>query len=343
MDSDLEELIPTPDALQPLVQMSNSSVVLDPVVFVLEGFRVAPGYGPLLFLLLLCIFLLVLAGNGLMLVAVATERRLWRPMFVLMVNLALVDLLGASAICPRLLMLLLYAGGPISYRSISHAHALLQAIAVHTYGVAMLTVLAAMAYDRYVAVCEPLRYHSVMTPLRVFWLCFWSWFLAVVLIGILFGFHIGTKFCGTLIQHVYCSNRGILQLSCEPSPVNNYYGLVMTYAVGTSVLLVTTFSYIRILMAVLGRGGPDPVQTRSKALQTCSSHLVVFVLYNVSCVIIVISYRFPALAPNIKKLFSILFIIVPPTVNPLIYGLVSHELRSAICRRLRRVAPKRQS
>ncbi|KAJ0061495.1 hypothetical protein NL108_005466, partial [Boleophthalmus pectinirostris] len=214
-------------------QMSNSSAVLDPVVFELEGFMVAPGYGPLLFLLLLCNFLFVWAGNGAVLVAVATDRRLRRPMFVLMVNLALVDLLGATAVCPHILMHFLYAdrsvavqgpgSQPISYRSISHSLALLQAFAVHTYGVAVQTVLAAMAYDRYVAVCEPLLYHTIMTPLRVFWLCFWSWFSAFVFIGILFGLHSGTRFCGTLIQHVYCSNRGILQLSCDPTPINNYY------------------------------------------------------------------------------------------------------------------------
>ncbi|XP_072317848.1 olfactory receptor 2A25-like [Eucyclogobius newberryi] len=322
------------------MHMSNSS--LDSVVFQLEGFLVAPGYGPLLFLLVLCNFLLVLAGNGAVLVVVATERQLRRPMFVLMVNLALADLLGASAVCPRLLHHFLYADQPISFRSISHAQALVQAFAVHTYGFAVQTVLAAMAYDRYVAVCEPLRYHSIMTPLRLFWLCFWSWFLALVLIGILFGLHAGSRFCGTLIQHVYCSNRGILQLACEPTPINNYYGLVMTYMVSTSVFLVTAFSYTRILLAVLGHGGHDPVQTRSKALQTCVPHLVVYVLFNVGVIIIIISYRFPVLTPNMKKLISILFIIVPPTVNPLIYGLVSRELRSAICRQLRRIAPRSQ-
>ncbi|KAK7925179.1 hypothetical protein WMY93_007489 [Mugilogobius chulae] len=137
--------------------MLNSSLVLEPVVFQLEGFLVAPGYRPLLFLLLLCNFLLALAGNGSVLVAVATDRRLRRPMFVLIVNLALVDLLGASAVCPRLLVHFLYADRPISYRSISHAHALLQAFAVHTYGVAVQTVLAAMAYDS-----SPLNRHLNM-------------------------------------------------------------------------------------------------------------------------------------------------------------------------------------
>ncbi|KAK7925180.1 hypothetical protein WMY93_007490 [Mugilogobius chulae] len=273
------------------------------------GFLVAPGYRPLLFLLLLCNFLLALAGNGSVLVAVATDRRLRRPMFVLIVNLALVDLLGASAVCPRLLMHFLYADRPISYRSISHAHALLQAFAVHTYGVAAQTVLAAMAYDRFVAVCEPLRYHSIMTPVRLIWLCFWSWFSALVLIGILFGLHAGP-------------------------------GQAITYLVNCGVFLITAFSYVQILLAVLGRGGLDPVQSRSKALQTCLPHLVVYVLYNVAVLILVASYRFPALSANLRKLVSILFIIIPPTINPIIYGLVSAELRRAVGRQLRRVVPK---
>ncbi|CAL9684993.1 unnamed protein product [Knipowitschia caucasica] len=327
--------------------MPNSSSSAVAVVFELEGFLVAPASMPFLFLLLLCDFLVALLGNGAVLVAVVMDRRLWQPMFVLMLNLALVDLLGAAAVCPRLLAHMLFTDR--SQRYISHAQALLQAFAVHTYGITVQTVLAAMAYDRYVAVCQPLRYHSIMTSARLFWLCFWSWVSALILVGILFAFHIGTRFCGTLIQHVYCSNRGLLSLSCEPSPANNYYGLAMTYLVSTTVFLITAFSYTRILMAAVwtrhrpGRSGLDAAQTRSKAIQTCCSHLVVYVVYNVASVIIIISYRLPpfAVTPNVKKLFTALAIILPPALNPIIYGLVSRELRAALYRQLRRAVPSR--
>uniref|UniRef100_A0AAV2J9Z4 G-protein coupled receptors family 1 profile domain-containing protein n=1 Tax=Knipowitschia caucasica TaxID=637954 RepID=A0AAV2J9Z4_KNICA len=282
--------------------MPNSSSSAVAVVFELEGFLVAPASMPFLFLLLLCDFLVALLGNGAVLVAVVMDRRLWQPMFVLMLNLALVDLLGAAAVCPRLLAHMLFTDR--SQRYISHAQALLQAFAVHTYGITVQTVLAAMAYDR---------------------------------------------FCGTLIQHVYCSNRGLLSLSCEPSPANNYYGLAMTYLVSTTVFLITAFSYTRILMAAVwtrhrpGRSGLDAAQTRSKAIQTCCSHLVVYVVYNVASVIIIISYRLPpfAVTPNVKKLFTALAIILPPALNPIIYGLVSRELRAALYRQLRRAVPSR--
>uniref|UniRef100_A0AAV2JB23 G-protein coupled receptors family 1 profile domain-containing protein n=1 Tax=Knipowitschia caucasica TaxID=637954 RepID=A0AAV2JB23_KNICA len=282
--------------------MPNSSSSAVAVVFELEGFLVAPASMPFLFLLLLCDFLVALLGNGAVLVAVVMDRRLWQPMFVLMLNLALVDLLGAAAVCPRLLAHMLFTDR--SQRYISHAQALLQAFAVHTYGITVQTVLAAMAYDR---------------------------------------------FCGTLIQHAYCSNRGLLSLSCEPSPANNYYGLAMTYLVSTTVFLITAFSYTRILMAAVwtrlrpGRSGLDAAQTRSKAIQTCCSHLVVYVVYNVASVIIIISYRLPpfAVTPNVKKLFTALFIILPPALNPIIYGLVSRELRAALYRQLRRAVPSR--
>lgn len=103
----------------------------------------------------------------------------------------------------------------------------------------------------------------------------------------------------------------------------------MTWTVSTGIFFIIAFSYIRILQVSLKHSRID-TSIRSKAFQTCASHLVVYVLYQIASVIIIVSYRFPSVSENLKKFFSILFIIVPPAINPIIYGLVSKELRSSI-------------
>lgn len=103
----------------------------------------------------------------------------------------------------------------------------------------------------------------------------------------------------------------------------------MTWCVSTSIFLIIAFSYFRILHASVKQGRGDSV-IRSKAFQTCASHLVVYVLYEIAAMIIIVTFRFPSVSQNIKKFSSILFIIIPPAINPIIYGLVSKELRASI-------------
>uniref|UniRef100_A0AAQ4PJT3 G-protein coupled receptors family 1 profile domain-containing protein n=1 Tax=Gasterosteus aculeatus aculeatus TaxID=481459 RepID=A0AAQ4PJT3_GASAC len=182
---------------------------------------------------------------------------------------------------------------------------------------------------RYIAVCEPLRYHAIMTSARLHACLALAWSIAFLFIAVLFILHINSPLCGNIIHHVYCSNRGILNLACSPTPINNIYGLSMSWSLNTSIFLIIAFSYFKILHACVKQGRDDSF-IRSKTLQTCAPHLVVYVLYQLATVVIIISQRFPSLSQNIKRFFSILFIIIPPALNPMIYGLVSKDIRSSI-------------
>ncbi|XP_037544116.1 olfactory receptor 52E4-like [Nematolebias whitei] len=172
-------------------------------------------------------------------------------------------------------------------------------------------------------------YHSIMTSARLHSCCALAWILALVLIAVLFSFHMNVPLCGRTIQHVYCSNRGILNIACIPTPTNDIYGLSITWCVSTGMFVIIAFSYIQILRVSFQRGRADS-SIRSKAFQTCAPHFIVYVLYQIASVIIIVSLRFPSAPPNIKKFFSILIIILPPAINPIIYGLVSKDLRSSI-------------
>ncbi|XP_071369962.1 olfactory receptor 2K2-like [Centroberyx affinis] len=321
-----------------LVWMENVTMVTpltQPIVFELEGFHVPQGQGSLLFFLALLNYMVVLLGNGVVMSIIVSNRVLHKPMYVMICNLAACDLLGGTAVLIRLMIHFLTGQKKIPYIT-----AIAQAFSVHMYGAAVQTILAAMAYDRYMAVCEPLRYHAIMTSARLLLCCALAWLVALLCIGVLFALNVGTPLCGTTIKHVYCSNRSILRLACGPTPINNIYGLCMSWSLSTGTFLIIAFSYIRILHACIKQGRSEN-GVRSKAFQTCASHLVVYVLYEIASAIIIVAYRFPSVSNNIKKFFSILFIIVPPAINPIIYGLVTRELRTSIIKQFTtRVSPK---
>lgn len=106
----------------------------------------------------------------------------------------------------------------------------------------------------------------------------------------------------------------------------------MSWSLSTSIFLIIAFSYIRILHATVKQGAG--ITVHNKAFRTCASHLIVYVVYEISTVVIIVSNRFPSLSSNIKKFFSILFIIIPPVINPIIYGLISKELRASIIKHI---------
>ncbi|KAM6984604.1 olfactory receptor 2K2-like [Aplochiton taeniatus] len=308
--------------------MENRSMVplKQPIVFELEGFVFPQSQGPLLFSLALLNFLVVLMGNGMVLSVIVTDRTLHRPMYVMVCNLAVCDLMGGTAVLVRLMIHFVTGDKRITYVS-----AIAQAFTVHTYGATVQTILSAMAYDRYIAVCEPLRYQAIMTSARLMFSLALAWAVAFLCIIVLFALNVGSPLCGTLIQHVYCSNRSILSLACGPTEINNIYGLVMSWSLSTGTFLIIAFSYAKILHACVKRNRDSG--SRSKAIQTCASHLLIYCLYEIAAVVITLSQRFISVSQEVKKFGSILFVIIPPAINPIIYGLVTKELRTRIFRK----------
>ncbi|XP_061105663.1 olfactory receptor 52K2-like [Conger conger] len=306
--------------------MENVSYVplKQPIVFTLEGFIITKEQGYPLFVVSFIVYTVMLLGNITVVTVIARDNKLHKPMYMMMCNLVACDLLGGTAVMTQLMSHFLTGD-----KSIGYTAAIVQAFCVHTYGLAVHTILAAMAYDRYVAICQPLHYHSIMTTRRLVSLCFLAWFIAVLLIVILLILNVRTPLCGTLIKHVYCSDQSILRLSCFPTPINIIYGLSVLWSLSPACFLVIAFSYAKILKACVIK---QEKNSRSKALQTCTSHLTIYILFEISLFIISITYRFADISSNTKKFCAILFVIVPPTVNPIIYGVAMKDIRTNIVR-----------
>ncbi|XP_064205596.1 olfactory receptor 52K2-like [Anguilla rostrata] len=307
-----------------MAEMENVSYVplKQPIVFTVEGFIITRQQGYPLFVASLIVYAVMLLGNITVVTVIATDAKLHKPMYMMMCNLAVCDLLGGTTVMAQLMPQFLTGNKTIGYVA-----AIVQAFCVHTYGAAVSSILSAMAYDRYVAICQPLHYHTIMTTTRLVSLCFVAWLIPICQVMILLIMNVGTPLCGTLIMHVYCSNRAILRLACIPTPINDTYGLCSAYSLSTSCFLVIAFSYVNILKACVIK---QEKNSWSKATQTCASHLTLYILFEISTFTIVITYSLKDISLNARKFSTILSFILPPTVNPIIYGIAMKDIRKNI-------------
>ncbi|KAJ8342713.1 hypothetical protein SKAU_G00326410 [Synaphobranchus kaupii] len=317
--------LPTLNLRQGLMaEMENVSDVplKQPIVFIVEGFIVSRQQGYPLFAVTLIVYTVMLLGNITVVTVIAADAKLHKPMYVLICNLAACDLLGGTVIMTQLMSHFLTGDKTISYVA-----AIIQCFCLQLYAGVVSPIMSAMAYDRYVAICKPLHYHAIMTTGRLVSLCFLAWFIVFCLLVAVIILTVETPLCGTLIKHVYCSNQAILRLACEPTPIQNMYYMCIAWLIIIAAFVVMTFTYVKILIACVVKQDKN---SRSKAIQTCASHLIIYILFEMSIFIILVTDMNQEISPNTKKFCAILFIIIPPTVNPIIYGISMKDIRTNI-------------
>ncbi|XP_039633849.1 olfactory receptor 146-like [Perca fluviatilis] len=286
----------------------------------LEGLIVSKDSTYPVFLFFFFSYLFIIVTNVGMAVLVFIDKNLHQPMYVLFCNLPFNDVLGNSIMVPRLLLDMLR---PPSERIISYYECVVQAFVSHMFGTACHTALMIMAFDRYVAICNPLRYAAIMTNKMVIKLTVSAWGVALVMVGILLGLTIRLNRCRTLIQNPYCDNASLFKLSCEDVFINNVYGLAYTVVLFTSSIGSMVLTYTKIAVVCLMTNNKS---LNSKALKTCSTHLFAYLIMLLSGTVVIILHRFPQYS-DYRKLTVILFHIVPGSLNPIIYGLQSKEIR----------------
>uniref|UniRef100_G3NQJ3 G-protein coupled receptors family 1 profile domain-containing protein n=1 Tax=Gasterosteus aculeatus TaxID=69293 RepID=G3NQJ3_GASAC len=301
--------------------MENQTLNAD--VLILEGLKVSPESSLLIFVFLLLIYIFIMVSNLGLLVLITTERSLQQPMYLLFCNMSINDTFGATTIIPRLLSDLFH---PIAERYIRYADCVLQAFCAHFNASASHTVLMIMAFDRYMAICNPLRYAAIMTNRMVGVLVAAAWAVAFLMVVILVGLSVRLSRCRRAVLHPFCDNASLFKLSCESVLANQVYGLGYTVVLLGSSLGSVALTYLRIAIVCLSRKNKS---LNGRALQTCGSHLAAYVIMFVSGSVIIVLHRFPQLSDH-RKLASILFHVVPPAMNALIYGLQIKAVRQKI-------------
>ncbi|XP_061595236.1 olfactory receptor 8G17-like [Cololabis saira] len=294
----------------------------------LEGLKVSEASMHPAFFSFLFLYLFIIVANMGIIVLVFIDRSLHQPMYLLFCNLAFNDILGNSYMVPRLLVDILT---PPSERLISYNQCVVQAFVSHIFGTASHTVLMIMAFDRYVAICNPLRYALIMTKEMVVKLIVSAWGVAFVLVGILLGLTVRLNRCRTLIANPYCDNASLFKLSCESVVINNIYGLAFTVVLLTSSIGSIVLTYMKITVVCLTSKSK---MLNTKALKTCSTHLFVYLIMFFCGKCTIVLHRFPQLSDQ-RKLSAILFHVIPGSLNPIIYAAQSKEIKRFLSKLLR--------
>ncbi|XP_007259644.2 olfactory receptor 8D4-like [Astyanax mexicanus] len=286
------------------------------------------------FLFFLFVYAFIMVSNLGIVLIIIMEKNLHEPMYILFCSLPLNDAFGNSVIVPRMLVDIFK---PYSERYISYVECVSQAFCFHMYLAASHTILMAMAFDRYVAICNPLHYTTIMTPRMVAKLTAAAWGVAFVCVSVLLSLTIRLNLCGTSIVNPFCDNASLFKLACESPYINNVYGLIYTAVLLGSSLLYIIITYAKITAVCLTTKNKT---LNSKALKTCSTHLTVFLIMWLSGFIMIILHRFSGYA-DYRKGAAVLFHIGPGILNPIIYALQSGEIRNVILKILRskRVMP----
>ena len=273
---------------------------------------------------IIVLYMLALTSNGLLLLAITMDARLHVPMYLLLGQLSLMDLLFTSVVTPKVFMDFL-----LSENTISFGGCALQMFLALTLGGAEDLLLAFMAYDRYVAICHPLNYMVLMRP-RVCWLMVaTSWILASLSAIVYTVYTMHYPFCKAHeISHLLCEIPPLLKLACADT---SRYEL-MVYVMGVTFLIpplvAILTSYTLILLTVLHMPSNEG---RQKALVTCSSHLtVVGMFYGAATFMYVLPSSLHS--PKQDNIISVFYTIVTPALNPLIYSLRNKEVMGALRR-----------
>ncbi|XP_032751569.1 olfactory receptor 2AT4 [Rattus rattus] len=280
-----------------------------------------PFYLPVFFLFLL-FYLLILMGNTLILVAVVAEPSLHKPMYFFLINLSALDILFTTTTVPKMLSLLL-----LGDRFLSFPACLLQMYLFQSFTCSEAFILVVMAYDRYVAICRPLHYPVHMTPQTNTALAASAWITALLLpVPAVVKTSQMVYNDVAYIYHCFCDHLALVQSSCSDTTPQTLMGFCIAMVVSFLPLLLVLLSYVRILISVLRINSKEG---RSKAFSTCSSHLLVVGTYYSSIAIAYVAYR-ADLPLDFHIMGNVVYSILTPILNPLIYTLRNKDVKAAI-------------
>ncbi|XP_025957041.2 olfactory receptor 5B21-like [Dromaius novaehollandiae] len=299
-----------------------------PVEFFLLGLGNVPKLQMPLFLLSLMIYMVTMFGNILIVVLVVADRHLHTPMYFLLGNFSSVEIFYTSTILPRLLASFLTGD-----RTISVHGCMTQFYFFGCFAATECYLLATLSYDRYLAICQPLLYASLMNWKVCLQLAAGSWLAGLLMSTVVTWLFSQLQFCGpNAIDHFFCDFTPLLELSCSDTTVLTLVTFIICFLDVVFPFLFTLASYVCIIVAILRI---PTSMGRQKAFSTCSSHLSVVTVFYGTLIIVNMMPR-PDPLRQLNKMLLFFYTILTPMVNPLIYSLRNREVKGALGNTLRK-------
>ncbi|KAM6933374.1 olfactory receptor 4E2-like [Xenentodon cancila] len=271
-------------------------------------------------------YVAIIVANTSIIVVICCTRSLHQPMFLFLLSLLVNELYGSTGLYPFLLLQILsevhIVPAPLCF---------LQIFCLYSYIKTEFCNLAVMSYDRYVVICRPLQYHTVMTPYKVSVFILLIWLYSFVSFTITLMLNLRLTLCGNVINSLCCHNYLVVKLACSDIMFNNIYGLFGTALTVLVPLLPILFSYMKILRVCSAAS----TQTRRKAVSTCGPHLTSLLNFSFGCLFEILQSRFDRTraASVLQLVMSLHFVMLQPLLNPLMFGLQMSKIRSA-CKHL---------
>ncbi|KAG8536199.1 hypothetical protein GDO81_026916 [Engystomops pustulosus] len=272
-------------------------------------------------------YVITLAGNLLLIIVVKTNPWLHTPMYFFLSNLSFIDICFSSTIVPIILINTLSQNKRISLLGCAF-----QMYFSLTFGATDCILLSVMAYDRFAAISQPLHYHIVMNKKVCVCLALTTWSVGIInaLIHVPLTFQL--PFCRSRnVNHFFCEVPSLLRLSCKDPQLNEVAMYVAAGIIAMCSFFLTLVSYIHIISTILKIRS---AQGREKAFSTCASHITVVALYYGTIMFVYLQPR-SAYSPETDKTVSVLYTVVTPMLNPIIYSIRNKEVKNSVLKNLK--------
>ncbi|XP_004618402.2 olfactory receptor 52P1-like [Sorex araneus] len=270
------------------------------------------------------LFVLALLGNSVIIITIKLEPSLHQPMYFFLCMLAMNDMALVSSTAPKMLGIFWFDAHRFDFDI-----CLAQMYFIHTFCIIESALLVAMAFDRYVAICIPLRYATILTTPVVIKMGLVGAIRAVLMV---LPCPILIKrlpyYSKDIINHAYCEHMAVVKLASANTLINRAYGIAVALSVMILDLALIAMSYIKILQAVFRLSSQN---ARSKALGTCAAHVCTILVSYTPALFSFLTHRFGKKVPaSVHILFASSYLLVPPTVNPLVYGVKTKQIRDRV-------------
>uniref|UniRef100_A0A3Q1F129 Olfactory receptor n=1 Tax=Acanthochromis polyacanthus TaxID=80966 RepID=A0A3Q1F129_9TELE len=278
-----------------------------------------------MFSVFLLVYFVTIILNSLLISILHQNKELHQPMNVFICLLSLNEMYGSTALLPATMAVLLSETHEVPAK-----WCMAQVYFLHTYASGEFCVLALMGYDRYVAICYPLHYHSIMSNSKMWKLLALVILYPLIIFACFYSLTLQLRICGKVIPKLYCVNMELVKNSCSNAPYISIVGLVFIFLLVVPQLVMIVFSYAQISRVICYLSFS---KSKFKALRTCTPHLLAILNYSFGCFFEIAQGRFDSshLSYQTKLFLSLYFLIFPPLLNPVIYGLSIGLIREKQC------------